>query len=190
MAKGKNFSCNNVGNKRKKSDLYETPYALTELLLKNVTIQFPGPILEPACGNGAITKVLKEFCYEVVEYDQETNFFNETRHFHTIVTNPPYSLSYEFIQKAKTVCDEFFFLLPLSYLHGKKRFDDIYQDKNFPLRKIWVFTRYPMLGDPLREDKLFRTGMMVYCFYHWDKSYGGEPTIGWLDNNEFVIRGK
>ena len=43
--KGKNFSMNNTG-KRKKSDFYETPYSLTRLLLEKEKLV--GEILEPA----------------------------------------------------------------------------------------------------------------------------------------------
>jgi len=81
-------------------------------------------------------------------------------------------------------------LLPLAYLHGKQRYDHIYTDDLFKLKEIFVFTRYPMLGDPLREDGLYRTGMMVYAWYVWDKGYGGDPVIKWLDNNSDVISAK
>lgn len=79
-------------------------------------------ILEPACGNGAIVKVLKEKGFaKIICYDKETNFLKETKQYPYIITNPPYSLAYEFIQKAKEIAySEFAMLLPLSYLHGKK----------------------------------------------------------------------
>lgn len=48
---GKNFSCNNTG-KRNKSDFYQTPYCLTDLLLTKE--QLVGNVLEPACGYNAI----------------------------------------------------------------------------------------------------------------------------------------
>lgn len=54
--KGKNYSTNNTG-KRKNSDFYETPYSLTWLLLENENI-IDKNILEPACGNNAITDIL------------------------------------------------------------------------------------------------------------------------------------
>ena len=193
MTTGKNFSCNNVTGKRKKSDLYETAYCLTRLLLDKIKLL--GSILEPACGNGAIVKILDEYGYakQVTAYDLETgtDFLDETRHFDSIVTNPPFSLSDEFIAKAKEVSDEFYFLLPLSYLHGKARYDNVYMDETYPLRAVYIFTRYPMLGDELRADGKHRTGMMVYAWFHFAyRSVGevvGPPTIHWLDNHPFVI---
>ena len=104
--KGKNFSCNNTGQ-RKKSDFYETPYSLTVLLLSTVSLM--GTILEPAAGKGAIVKVLLKNKYDdVTYYDEEKDFLEERRHFSTIITNPPYSLAFEFIQHAKRVLDNFF----------------------------------------------------------------------------------
>lgn len=185
---GKNFSGNNLGQ-RKDSDFYETPYSLTRLLLDNVVLD--GQILEPACGDGAIERVLAERGYDFESYDAERDFLRENRKFGTIITNPPFSLSLEFIQKAKLLSDNFLFLLPLSYLHGKARYDLIYSDNQYPLRTIFVFTRYPMLGDALRDDGKHRTGMMVYAWFWFDSrydTYKHSPTIQWLDNDPYILR--
>jgi len=183
MKKGKNFSCNNIGQ-RKKSDFYETPYSITKQLLE--VEYFNSPILEPACGKGAIVKMLSG---KVISYDVKKDFLKETKKYPCIITNPPFSLAFEFIIKAKEIATKkFAFLLPLSYLHGKKRFDHIYQDKKYPLAKVYIFTRYPMLGDKLREDGKYRTGMMVYAWYIWEKGWNGEPITRWIDNNKNVLR--
>lgn len=182
---GKNYSCNNITGKRKKSDFYETPYSLTRMILSRVKLN--GSVLEPACGNGAIVKVLKEEGYNYVAYDIEKDFLTETKKYDTIITNPPFSLAQEFIEKAKQISDNFLFLLPLSYLHGKKRFDKIYMDKSYPLKRIFVFTRYPLLGEKLREDGKHNTGMMVYAWYWFERGYTGEPVIEWLDNNNYIL---
>ncbi len=190
-AKGKNFSTNNVTGNRKASDAYETPYSLTRQLLERE--KFPNLILEPACGNRAIVKVLNDFDYDVIAVDinMGINFLSIHDRYPAIVTNPPFSLAYEFIQHAKTLCDKFAFLLPLSYLHGKERHDNIWMDKKFPLKRIYVFTRYPMLGEPLRTDGKYHTGMMVYAWYIWEKKKPlqrhEKPIIEWIDNQEFVI---
>lgn len=182
--KGKNFSTNNNG-KRRKSDFYETPYSLTWLLLEQETLI--GSVLEPACGRGAICNLMKKArCY-----DKETDFLTEGGRYDTIITNPPYSIAQKFILKAKEVArKKIIFLLPLSYLHGKKRFDEIWTDKDFPLARIYVFTRYPLLGETLRKDGKHNTGMMVYAWFVWEKKYNGEPIIKWLDNNEYILSKK
>lgn len=192
--KGKNFSANNLGQRRK-SDAYSTPYSLTRQFFHYIEESWDRslPILEPACGEEeAIVKVLDELKFDTIHYydiQDGADFLKEEKHYPYMVTNPPFSLAYEFVQKAKEVVDEqFALLLPLSYLHGKKRYDNIYQDREYPLSSVYVFTRYPMLGDPLREDGKYRTGMMVYAWFVWDKKGKGEPVIRWIDNSPYVLK--
>jgi hypothetical protein len=208
---GKNFSANNVSNKRKESDFYETPYSLTRLFLQNYTLGYGSHahILEPACGNDAIVKVLNEYNYgtsgnrTVVATDlsQGVDFLTHDfcpMMFDTIITNPPYSLAMEFIKRAKSMHEtngvtEIAMLLPLSYLHGKQRYDEIWCDREFPLSEVYVFTRYPLLGEPLREDGKVHTGMMVYAWFVWihHAAINGlviQPSINWLDNNDFILK--
>ena len=191
--KGKNFSANNATGKRKKSDFYETPYTLTRKFLDVEDFDKSLSVCEPACGGGAITRVLKEHWEDdkVTAYDKETNFLWEMGEYEYVITNPPFSIAFEFIQRAKLVAkSKFALLLPLSYLHGKKRFDEIYSDRSYGLEKVYVFTRYPMLGEALREDGKYNTGMMVYAWYVWTNGYSGLPTVDWLDNNEDVLSKK
>ncbi|MCD8212802.1 MAG: hypothetical protein LUC34_01900 [Campylobacter sp.] len=181
---GKNFSLN-TNKARHKSDFYQTPYNLTRRLLEAQS--FNGSILEPACGNGAIVTVLNEFGYKDVKfYDILTggkSFLDESRTIDNIITNPPFSLAKEFILKAHEITNyKFAFLLPLNYLHGKQRFDEIYSLKI--LEKVYVFTRYPMLSDEIRPDGKYKTGMMVYAWFVFNQSFKGNPSIFWLDNNE------
>ena len=86
--KGKNFSANNATGKRKKSDFYETPYTLTRKFLDVEYFNKNSTVCEPACGGGAITRVLKEHWEDdkVTAYDQETNFLWETGEYDYIVT--------------------------------------------------------------------------------------------------------
>ena len=191
VKKGKNFSANNARGQRKKSDFYETPYSMTSHLLEVEDFNKSLTVCEPACGDGAIVKILEKKWDNVVAYDIEKNFLWETENYDYIITNPPFSLAYEFVQKAKQIATEkFAFLLPLSYLHGKKRYDNIYMDKQYGLKKVYVFTRYPMLGESLREDGKYNTGMMVYAWYIFENHYSGLPVIDWIDNNEDVLSKK
>lgn len=188
--KGKNFSGNNQGQ-RKKSDFYETPYSISRHLLNRETFNTNLTVCEPACGDGAIVEVLKEKWSEnkITSYDINKNFLNDSQQYDYIITNPPFSIAQDFIKQAKKLAKiKFAFLLPLSYLHGKKRHDEIYMDKSYGLEKVYVFTRYPMLGDELRDDGKYRTGMMVYGWYIFTNGYSNSPTIEWIDNNEDVIR--
>ena len=209
---GKNFSHNNtikdinivgVGkvSKRdsngKKSDFYETPYTLTRRFLDAEYFDKSLSVCEPACGDGAISKILNErwdkeliTSYDIRDKDK-SNFLWDYDNYNYIITNPPYSLAFEFIQKAKQISKlKFAFLLPLYYLHGKKRYDEIFSDRSYGLEKIYVFTRSPMLGETLREDGKHATGMMPYAWYVWTNGYSGQPIIDWLDNNDDILTKK
>jgi hypothetical protein len=191
MKKGKNFSANNSTGKRRKSDFYETPYSMTSHLLEVEDFDKSLTVCEPACGAGAISNILKKHWNDVVAYDVEKDFLLEYGNYDYIISNPPFSIAYEFVQRAKRVATKkFAFLLPLSYLHGKKRYDDIYMDKIYGLKKVYVFTRYPMLGEALREDGKYNTGMMVYAWYIFENHYSGDPIIDWIDNNADVLSKK
>lgn len=195
--KGKNFSLNST--KRNKNDYYQTPYSMTRQLLE--VENFEGKILEPSCGAGAIVKVLRDY-NKSVDYCDLNNEFSLTGIFKdfkdfvnddfdrydNIITNPPYSLAKEFILKAKQITNnKIAMLLPLNYLHGVTRYNEIYLDREFPLKVVYVFCRYGMLEETIRDDGTYRTGMMVYAWYIWDKSYKlGEPIIRWLNNNSYV----
>lgn len=186
MTKGKNFSGANRGQ-RKKSDFYETPYSMTSRFLD--IHRFTNQVLEPACGSGAIVNVLNDYGYDVTSYDKEVDFLKETRSFENVVTNPPFSLANQFIDKCLEICThEFALLLPLSYLHGKKRYDDFYANNQAGLKHIYVFTRYPLLGEDLREDGKYNTGMMVYAWFLFSKNWRMDPSISWIDNDEDIIR--
>ena len=189
---GSVHSMANVSGNRNASDYYQTPYSLTEKLLNREYFDKNKTILEPCCGNGAILKVLKENNYKCYGYDindnNHTDFLLQNDKVPYIITNPPFRLAKEFILHMKEVVEEkFALLLPLNYLHGKERFDIIWTDKQFPLYKVYVLTRYPMLTQDIREDGKYKTGMMVYAWYIWDKQYNGNPSIDWIDNNEDVI---
>lgn len=188
--KGKNYSFNNVGKKRRAADFYETPYHMTDLLLAERIL--PEPILEPACGNGAIVRRLQAGGYEEISWhDKEKDFLTANEVAETIITNPPFSLAMEFILKAKSAArSHIYFLLPLSYLQSKSRYDKVWTDREFPLAEIFVFTRFALLGEPLRDDGRTNTGMQAYAWYHWHRGHEHEPDIHWLDNDKHILRKK
>lgn len=189
----------NVSGKRPDSDFYQTPYSMTYKFLEREYFDKNKTILEPCCGEGAILKVLNKKGYKNYGYDLLNpmaplykDFFEEKKAFPYIITNPPFRYAKEFIKHSKTLVKEkFAFLLPLNYLHGKERYDSVWLDELFPLKKIYIFTRYPMLTDKIREDGKYKTGMMVYAWFVWDKSHIGRPYIDWIDNDEDILkRGK
>jgi hypothetical protein len=194
MEKGKCFSGVDRGQ-RNKSDFYQTPYSITKKLLSNEYFDFYKYVLEPTAGNGAIVEILLKH-FKVV-YHNDIRYGNDFRELTSevdyVITNPPFSLAFEMIQHCKKIVREkFALLLPLSYLHGQKRYEEIFNKvDNYPLRHLYIFTRYPMLSDSIREDGKYTTGMQVYAWFIWRKvstPVKSCPTISWIGNNEDVLR--
>jgi hypothetical protein len=194
--KGKNFSANNTTGLRREADGYQTPYSLTRLFLDSMAeidpeaFSEPNSILEPAQGQGAIVKVLQSRGFDPVAYDVETDFLTESMTYNSIITNPPYSLSMPFIEKAMQVAShEFAFLFPLSYLQGYERFSKLWsRSTGFRLKRVSVINRFSFLGDDvLWEDGKHRTGMIAYAWFYWCRDFQGYPTLHHLDVNPYIL---
>lgn len=154
---------------RAAGDYYTTdPAAVREFLNKAFPKYSDGfrhhhTVWEPACGCGNISDVLKEYFECVIStdlYDRgyRCNYtklctgrdFKPVDFLHSdrispscdlIITNPPYSLSDEFILHALDILPEsgmYIALLNINYLAGKKRFQHIY--RNGYLQEVFVYT--------------------------------------------------
>ena len=103
-------------------ELYTPDYAIDPLLKylpKHITIWECTDF-----GESNITKVLKANGYEVIStHIKDFNFLTDvpTFHFDAIITNPPYSLKDEFLEKCYEYGKPFALLLPITALEGIKR---------------------------------------------------------------------
>ena len=143
------FSCHGASNhsetERQTEDYYATPDIATELLCELET--FSKDILEPACGQGAISKVLKKHGYNVKSMDLIDRGYGEggvdfLQYDEVvdkdIITNPPYSLAAEFVEHAMDIVTDghkVAFFLKLTFLEGEKRRALF---KKYPPKKIYV----------------------------------------------------
>jgi hypothetical protein len=147
-------------------------------------------VCEAATGNDAITNILRQsWNPELISaYDVERDFFQDTNSYDYIVTNPPFSRAIEFIHQAKRLTrNKFCLLLPLNYLHGKKRYEEVYKDTLYGLARVHIFTRAIILNDdPIREDGKAKSGMLVYAWYVFQNGYGDQPKISWIDNGDDI----
>lgn len=122
---------NHSGHERADKDYYATEPAATDWLCK--IEQFGGPILEPSCGEGHISKRLMKAGYDVVSRDLADRGFGEVADFLSpdnthwdgdIITNPPYAFAQEFVEKALAIIPEgrkVAMFLKLTFLEGKRR---------------------------------------------------------------------
>lgn len=153
-------------------DYYATPSCTTEALLREVKL--PKLIWEPACGDGAISKLLEAAGHTVISTDLNNrgygttpvDFLMETRApegVKCIVTNPPYKLANEFVDKALELVPVCHMLLRLAYLEGTTRARLI---DNHLRRVVMGADRPPMMH---RED------------YEGPKLKDSRSAFGWFE---------
>jgi hypothetical protein len=165
------------------ADFYPTPEWATYALIENE--KFSGNIWECACGDGAMSKVLKKSNFEVSSSDLfdrgfgdvGVDFLASNRTVDNIITNPPYNAAESFVQKAvECTTNKFALLLRLAFLESAKRQSTIFS--KFPPSKVWVFseriTFYPK--DAVRKG----SGTTAYAWFVWDKAHKGSTELGWL----------
>ena len=188
----KHLSIVGFGKNRANADFYPTPRETTKELLKREN--FEGNIWECACGDGSMTNVLREKYKIVYASDiREDNsidgikgedFLKTSKKFDNIITNPPYKYAKEFVLKAKQSANKkIALLLKLVFLEGIGRYE-MFQDKDFPLKKVYVFCRRQKIYANGIIGK--NSGLIAYAWFIWDKSYSGKPIIEWIkgDKNE------
>jgi len=167
--------------KRDPHDFYPTPQGVTEALLRHE--QFYESVWEPACGDGAISKVLAEAGYSVVSsdlidrnYGDVDNFLTTDRRAENIVTNPPYSNAEEFVRKALScTTGKVALLLPLKFLESERR-ESLFA--NSCLKRVYVFMDRIQIykgGSVVRGN-----GRTAYAWFVWEHGYDGPPTLGWI----------
>lgn len=137
-----------------KADFIRTPSLVTKALLKYE--EFDGNILEPCCGDGAISKVLKKHGYKVYSFDKfpygygrVKDLFSISKQYDNIITNPPFSQQ-QLVKKH---------LLPLT----KKKLALLWYVKN--------------LGNEI-ETKTSKNLKTIYVFN--EKIEWVEVNLGWL----------
>lgn len=185
----------NSTTEREVNDFYATdPQTLKAFLhefWKDNTIE--GDILEPACGQGHISKTLKELLpnYNITSTDLIDRGYGQGgidflthdygRTFGTVITNPPFSLAKEFIEKSLTISDKYVIMLcKIQLLEGVKR-QELF--KTTPLKYVYVHTTRQATwkgGQALDNNGKKWATTMCLAWFVWDKEYVGEPIIRWV----------
>jgi hypothetical protein len=163
-------------------DYFPTPAWATHALIDNET--FEGEIWECACGNGAMSNVLKTTGCSVRSSDLFDRGFGESGidFLHTrqtsdnIVTNPPYNCAEGFVASGiKSSRSKFALLLRLAFLEGANRANTIFSKS--PPSRVWVFseriTFYP--AGAIQAG----SGTTAYAWFVWDKKSSGTE-LKWL----------
>lgn len=164
-------------------DFFPTPAWATYALMDNEP--FVGEIWEPACGDGAMAKVLARRGNAVLATDLYDRGFGESgvdflktnRIVNNIVTNPPYNSAEGFVHVGvRSVRQKFALLLRLAFLEGANRANTIFS--RCPPARVWVFsdriTFYPA-GATQKG-----TGTTAYAWFVWDRNSPGATELRWF----------
>ncbi len=171
---------------RHPEDFYPTHPGATKALLS--VERFDGPIWEPACGEGDMSRVLESAGYDVISSDLIDRGYGEGgRDFlmewspiaPNIVTNPPFRWAIEFTDRAlQLTTGKVALFLRLAFLEGIER------GKWFPktpLARIWIMSRrVPMQRGKLQEEGDGH-GVIAFAWFVWEHGFTGSPSLGWLD---------
>lgn len=124
---------------RKPSDFYPTPVDATESLVPALQSLGVKRVWEPACGDGRLSRVLEWHGMEVTSTDIREHsgygyggldFLTETpmskwgwdvEPFDAIITNPPFKLSVQFIERARSLAPVVVMMLKSNYWHAVRR---------------------------------------------------------------------
>ncbi|MDR7058590.1 MULTISPECIES: hypothetical protein [unclassified Sphingopyxis] len=164
-------------------DFFPTPAWATHALIDNE--DFRGDIWEPACGDGAMSRVLETTGNKVISSDlhdrgygeADHDFLDSWRRAPNIVTNPPYNAAEGFVRAGVDRSSaKFAMLLRLAFLEGANRQRTIFTDA--PPSRVWVFseriTFYP--AGAVQKG----TGTTAYAWFVWDKEASGGTELKWL----------
>lgn len=174
-------------NERQREDYYATEPKAVEELLKIET--FCDSILEPACGEGHISEVLKRNGYHVVSRDLVDRGYGDVANFLSIdnmlwdgdvITNPPYRYAQEFVEKALQIVPKgrkIAMFLRLQFLEGKKRKELFMRT---PPKTVWVSSsrlKCAINGDFAQAG----SSAAAYAWFVWEKGYCGSTTVRWFN---------
>lgn len=176
-------------------DFYATPREAVEALLAIEAKWIPGGLIwEPACGDGAIVNVLRErgrnvFASDLVDrgckpshqYDFLTGLAPPDAN--SIITNPPFKLAREFVDRSLATVPYVAMLLRLAFLEGAARKPWF---ESTPLARVHVSSRrLPMMHRDGWEGP--KAGSAVcHAWFVWDTRHEGQPHVQWFDYKNLV----
>lgn len=162
--------------------------------------------MEPCVGNGNIADTIKNFYTNVTDITGvdivDRGYPNTIVHdyltwetdekFDCIITNPPYSLAGEFVEKSMELLNEGYdeeglpkgqliMFLKIQFLEGAKR-KELFE--KYPPKYIYVFRNRMATwnnGEPLDPNGKRWATTMCHAWFVWEKGSTTEPVIRWLD---------
>ena len=173
------------GYARADADWYVEPAWVVDALF--AVERFEGVIFDPACGGGRIPERAKAAGYEAVgsdiahrDYGIRADFlrFERGNDAVNIVTNPPYSLTEQFVRHALSITTgKVAIITRLAFLESQRRRDGLFREH--PPARVWVCSKRPSMP-PGGTDVPAKGGSVAYAWFVWDRAHQGATTLGWL----------
>lgn len=175
-------------------DFFPTPPSMTQALLDRES--FPGIVWEPACGDGAMSNVIRDAGYFTfstdlidrgygdggVDFLKATELPKLTRQrVESIITNPPFALATQFLRHSLALgARKVALLCRVAFLAGQDRREVLEQH----LSRVWIFSKRHTLWakgqEPERKPgEKKKTGSIEYAWFVFERGQTGGK-IGWI----------
>lgn len=191
---GKNYANRKPVNERPAGDAYPTPPCITEEFLNQFFDEYANKhsvetVLEPCAGDLDMSKVLYAHGYDVMSKDIKDghDFLTEDyskEHYDAVITNFPFSLFDKCVEKAKQVADIVVTVGRLNCFgsHGRN-INGFWKGLEYvlPIDRMVAFDK------PLRTDGKVECGMLVSCFFVWNKNFEGLPSVKVIDVQKHIL---
>ena len=143
--------------------------------------------LEPACGAGHMSKVLKHYFTRVsssdilnYDYGHIRDFLvhpYKEKEFDWVITNPPFRLAEEFVLRSLKIARVGVAILARTvFLESSGRYRNIFSS-NPPTKFAQFVERVPMIKGRLDKSATTATG---YCWLVWTLGSEGTPQLVWI----------
>lgn len=170
-------------------DFYPTPAPVTSALVRALGGMIPAKVWEPACGDGAIARVLADAGHEVVATDiadhgfgtAGVDFLATSRpRADAIVTNPPFRLINEFAIHALSLDVSLVaFLAKTRFLEGRKRYTSLW--RQHPAWRIYQFTdRLKFYSAESDDPDQPGWNTEAFAWFVWLRDHTSAPAVHWI----------
>ena len=196
VLQGGKLAGGNPENGRVENDYYATNPKAVEMLLNKYDF-FAKTILEPCVGEGHIANVINDFytnkreitCMDLVDrgypntITQDFLTYETDKKYEGIITNPPFSLAKEFVEKGLSLLEDngqMAMFLKIQFLEGEKR-KELFE--KYPPKYIYVFRKRMATwnnGKEFDENGKHWATTMCHAWFVWEKCSKTEPIIRWL----------
>jgi hypothetical protein len=179
----------NPNSKREENDFYATNPVALKLFLKEFK-ELNNCVWECACGEGHLSQELINNGYIVQSTDlidrgyesftEKISFLDcNTKWNGDILTNPPFKLAEEFVEKGMNLIEDgnkLILFLKIQFLEGQKRKQMF---SKYPLKYVYCHSSRQQCS--MNADFVnLKATTQFYAWYVWEKGYKGETILKWI----------